>query len=216
MTPQGLRRARGHIPARINPPHDARSTRIGDRHGPGRGPDADGPGPPAGRSLPGVLPGRGDPPVEQRSGVAVVDDSPSLLEAGAQLVGDRLVEVRAVEGQHRGRGIQRDDVAHRTCGAGDDLADDPGVVLGVAADEVLAGGRSQPELGGVEDSALAAAAAEDPHVRGARRARTPAMSGAIRSSATPIAWACGRAGLASGPRKLNTVRTPSALRVGPR
>src|SRR5262249_62207087 len=32
---------------------------------------------------------------------------------------------------------------------------------------------------------------------------------------TPTACAAGRAGLATGPRKLNTVGTPSSLRVGP-
>ncbi len=42
-----------------------------------------------------------------------------------------------------------------------------------------------------------------------RSAKTPAMIGAIRASATPIAWALTRAGLVSGPRKLNTVRMPS-------
>ena len=39
-----------------------------------------------------------------------------------------------------------------------------------------------------------------------RRASTPAMIGAIRGSAQPIAWAAGLTGLASGPRKLNVVR----------
>src|SRR2546426_7561760 len=35
----------------------------------------------------------------------------------------------------------------------------------------------------------------------------------IRGSNTPTACAVGRAGLATGPRKLNTVGTPSSLRV---
>ena len=46
-----------------------------------------------------------------------------------------------------------------------------------------------------------------------RPARTPAMIPAIRSSATPTAWAAGRLGFASGPRKLNVVATPSSRRV---
>ena len=38
-----------------------------------------------------------------------------------------------------------------------------------------------------------------------RRANTPAMSGAVRGSAQPMACAAGRAGLASGPRRLKVV-----------
>ena len=45
-----------------------------------------------------------------------------------------------------------------------------------------------------------------------RRANTPAITGAIRGSAQPIAWAAGWAGLASGPRKLKVVATPSSRR----
>src|SRR5689334_946103 len=41
------------------------------------------------------------------------------------------------------------------------------------------------------------------------------MISPIRGSNTPTACAVGRAGLATGPRKLNTVGTPSSLRVGP-
>ena len=41
------------------------------------------------------------------------------------------------------------------------------------------------------------------------------MISPIRGSNTPTACAAGRAGLATGPRKLNTVGTPSSLRVGP-
>src|SRR6516162_1793490 len=48
-----------------------------------------------------------------------------------------------------------------------------------------------------------------------RPASTPAMTPPICGSNTPTAWAEGRAGLATGPRKLNTVGTPSSLRVGP-
>ena len=52
------------------------------------------------------------------------------------------------------------------------------------------------------------------HQRRAARAAasTPASTGPIRGSATPTAWAAGRAGLATGPRKLNTVGTPSSRR----
>ncbi len=46
-----------------------------------------------------------------------------------------------------------------------------------------------------------------------RRAKTPAITGAIRASAQPIACASGRAGLAIGPRKLNVVPIPSSLRA---
>ena len=46
-----------------------------------------------------------------------------------------------------------------------------------------------------------------------RPANTPAMIGHIRRSAQPTAAAVGRAGLVSGPRKLNTVGTPSAPRA---
>ena len=42
-----------------------------------------------------------------------------------------------------------------------------------------------------------------------RAAKTPAITGAIRASAQPIAWAAGRLGLVSGPRKLKAVGTPS-------
>ena len=42
-----------------------------------------------------------------------------------------------------------------------------------------------------------------------------AMTGAIRRSAHPTSWAAGRAGLASGPRMLNTVATPSSRRATP-
>src|SRR5215207_11416779 len=45
------------------------------------------------------------------------------------------------------------------------------------------------------------------------RRRTSAMIGAIRGSATPRAWWAARAGLVRGPRKLNTVGTPSSRRV---
>ncbi len=45
-----------------------------------------------------------------------------------------------------------------------------------------------------------------------RRANTPAITGAIRRSAQPMAWACGRAGFASGPRKLKVVPMPSSRR----
>ena len=45
-----------------------------------------------------------------------------------------------------------------------------------------------------------------------RPASTPASTGPIRGSATPTAWDRGRAGLATGPRKLNTVGTPSSRR----
>src|SRR5579863_1302354 len=48
-----------------------------------------------------------------------------------------------------------------------------------------------------------------------RPASTPAMTPPISGSNTPTAWAEGRAGLATGPRKLKTVGTPSSLRVGP-
>src|SRR5581483_4540990 len=48
-----------------------------------------------------------------------------------------------------------------------------------------------------------------------RSASTPAITEAIRGSATPTASAEGRAGFVSGPRLLNTVGTPSWLRVGP-
>ncbi len=44
-----------------------------------------------------------------------------------------------------------------------------------------------------------------------RSASTPATMGAIRASATPVAWAATRAGLVSGPRKLNGVGTPSSF-----
>lgn len=46
------------------------------------------------------------------------------------------------------------------------------------------------------------------------RASTPAMSGSSRASATPTAWAVGRAGLVSGPRALKTVGIPNCLRTG--
>ena len=46
-------------------------------------------------------------------------------------------------------------------------------------------------------------------------AKTPAMIGAIRRSAQPIAWAAGDPGLANGPRKLNTVATASSRRATP-
>ena len=38
------------------------------------------------------------------------------------------------------------------------------------------------------------------------------MTGAIRTSAHPMAWACGRAGLVSGPRMLKVVAMPSSRR----
>jgi hypothetical protein len=44
------------------------------------------------------------------------------------------------------------------------------------------------------------------------RRSTSAMIGAIRGSATPSAWCAALAGLVSGPRKLNTVGTPSSRR----
>ena len=44
---------------------------------------------------------------------------------------------------------------------------------------------------------------------------TPTNSGTLSSWATPTADASGRAGLHSGPRKLNTVGMPSSARVGP-
>ena len=46
-----------------------------------------------------------------------------------------------------------------------------------------------------------------------RWANTPAITGAIRGSAQPIAWAPGRAGFASGPSKLNVVPIPSSRRA---
>ena len=55
-------------------------------------------------------------------------------------------------------------------------------------------------------------AAEDQR-RAAASGETPAMTGAIRGSATPTACAPGRAGLSSGPRKLNTVGMPSSRRA---
>src|SRR6202035_5108944 len=48
-----------------------------------------------------------------------------------------------------------------------------------------------------------------------RPASTPAITSPIRGSDTPTASAVGGAGLATGRRKLNTVGTPSSLRVGP-
>ena len=50
------------------------------------------------------------------------------------------------------------------------------------------------------------------HASTPRRAKTPAITGAIRGSAQPIAWAPGRAGFVSGPRRLNEVATPSSRR----
>ena len=50
------------------------------------------------------------------------------------------------------------------------------------------------------------------HASTPRRAKTPAITGAIRGSAQPIAWASGLAGLASGPRKLKVVPMPSSRR----
>lgn len=47
-----------------------------------------------------------------------------------------------------------------------------------------------------------------------RSANTPATTGSMRSSNTPIACEVGCAGLVSGPRKLNTVGTPISLRAG--
>ena len=51
--------------------------------------------------------------------------------------------------------------------------------------------------------------------RAPRRASTCAISGSMRSSETPTTCANGRAGLVSGPRKLNTVGTRSSRRTGP-
>ena len=45
-----------------------------------------------------------------------------------------------------------------------------------------------------------------------RAASTPAITGARLRSAQPIAWAWGRAGLASGPSRLNDVAIPSSRR----
>ena len=45
-----------------------------------------------------------------------------------------------------------------------------------------------------------------------RPAKTPAITGAIRGSAQPIACAPGRAGLVSGPNRLNVVAMPSSRR----
>ncbi len=45
-----------------------------------------------------------------------------------------------------------------------------------------------------------------------RSASTPAITGAIRLSAQPMACACGRAGLVSGPRMLKVVAMPSSRR----
>ena len=50
------------------------------------------------------------------------------------------------------------------------------------------------------------------HASTPRRAKTPAITGAILASAQPIAWACACAGLVSGPRKLNVVPIPSSRR----
>ena len=47
-----------------------------------------------------------------------------------------------------------------------------------------------------------------------RVAKTSAITRCIRSSATPMAAACGLAGLAKGPRMLKTVGTPSSFRAG--
>ena len=46
-----------------------------------------------------------------------------------------------------------------------------------------------------------------------RWAKTPAITGAIRRSAQPMACAAGLAGFAIGPRKLKLVPTPSSLRA---
>ena len=41
-----------------------------------------------------------------------------------------------------------------------------------------------------------------------------AMSCAVGRLNAPVSWNCGAAGLVSGPRMLNTVRTPMAWRIG--
>ena len=51
------------------------------------------------------------------------------------------------------------------------------------------------------------------HASTPRPAKTPAITGAIRGSAQPIAWAAGRVGFVSGPRKLNVVPMPSSRRA---
>src|SRR3954451_13235517 len=51
------------------------------------------------------------------------------------------------------------------------------------------------------------------HASAPRLAKTPAISGAIRRSAQPIACAAGLAGWASGPRKLKVVAPPSSRRA---
>ena len=51
------------------------------------------------------------------------------------------------------------------------------------------------------------------HASTPRPAKTPAITGAIRGSAQPIAWAAGRVGFVSGPRKLKVVPMPSSRRA---
>ena len=46
-------------------------------------------------------------------------------------------------------------------------------------------------------------------------ASTPSILSAMEASLTPTTWNLARAGLASGPRKLNTVGMPSSRRTGP-
>ena len=129
--------------------------------------------------------------------------------------------------------LSSDRVAHRARSRRPAPPGHRGVVRAVAAAQRSGRRPRDPELGRVEpvlarpapsattqtrDVVVVVSSSRPSSPRNTRAERprpasTSAITGAIRSSATPIADADGRAGLVSGPRKLNTVGTPSSLRA---
>ena len=129
--------------------------------------------------------------------------------------------------------VQHHDVADRAARAGS-LVHDAGVVLGVAALQLLDRARGMPSSRGSRSCSLTVPRETSqmwlwPVVVGSSRPssprnteavaprvwNTPTMSGTRSSWATPTAEASGRADCRAGPRKLNTVGTPSCARTGP-
>ena len=143
-----------------------------------------------------------------------------------------------VEGGDRRGGVEQHRVAHRAALAGQHRAHHLGVERGVAAAQRLAArparcraspGRARPAgpspsattqtLRGGRGGQLVQAVVAAEHQRASRRGRRApaAITGAIARSAQPIAAARGRAGLVSGPRKLNDGRHAElAARAGRR
>ena len=179
---------------------------------------------------PGASAGGRDPALEGRLRRAGVDGLGGPGEAGGQALLDR-ARLGCVHRQ-RGSGVEQDGVADRPGLAGQHTSYDVGVVRRVLAPQILGGPWGMPSAAGssvcsttspsltahrlevvVVVSSSSPSSPRKTHASTPRRAKTPAITGAIRRSAHPTACASGLAGLAIGPRKLNVVPTPSSRRA---